>query len=495
MNENIENALIETIKKYNKHQAVVAIEQLFEANDTMYFTSRNGARQCIEKNIAQSKKELLYEYINIVGIRKLAEIMVDDIIEKKANKINEVRTNQYISRPRVSSLDDAVVETLAAYDRKQAIDAVEHLLKHNETKIITRTNGAREYVHLNKNTSQFRTDIIMRYRDIIGINKIASTIVDEIYRKNQAKESDVQNGEVHNVHENQENISRFGKLPFKGFNIKYTEVVQVGNVQIAQNIGKMRANQEDAAIVIEHIHNKKFKMMVVADGVGGSAQGEFASNYLVTRIKEWFNSLPEKYYRNFDTKHLSRLLDNELRMISNEIKQQSFDASTTFVGAIVGKEKTMIANVGDSRAYWINKKGNIEQLTNDDSLVWSRAMNEVVDIDDLRFNKNANFILNNVGQGYEGLSYLDIDNKDYQYLILCSDGVSDCLTRSQIKDAILRANRNDVAKALVESAINTDSDLVSYLQGNPFYNSKIKGGKDNTTAIVFENNHEDDYQL
>ena len=81
-------------------------------------------------------------------------------------------------------------------------------------------------------------------------------------------------------------------------------------------------------------------------------------------------------------------------------------------------------------------------------------------------------------------SILTIPN-DYDVLILVSDGVSDCMSEKDIMAITEQTPRDEIAKKLVEFALENNSEIRQALKGNPNYNESVKGGKDNTTAAVY----------
>ena len=86
-------------------------------------------------------------------------------------------------------------------------------------------------------------------------------------------------------------------------------------------------------------------------------------------------------------------------------------------------------------------------------------------------------------------------NPDNSYkVIICSDGVTDCLGDKKIVD--IASDDGNIAQALVECALENDSYLKYELRNigifarrkidESLYNSKIQKGKDNATAVFGE---------
>ena len=273
-----------------------------------------------------------------------------------------------------------------------------------------------------------------------------------------------------------------------------------GNIELGNNlfattsIGKARDNQEDAVLLIKHKDNSKFKMMVLADGMGGWERGEIASDVVVTELKEWFDNLsPEQmkcYYTGVEglKEELQDKIERELQ-IKVEYNTGCL-GGTTIVCAIIGEKDTLIANVGDSRAYII-RDGKLEQLSREDTEAQRNLeKGKTKTKEEARFDSKSNMLLQAVGMPRQELQHPNIriiDNSEYDMLLLFSDGVTDCLSDEDIAVVCKNTKKKDLTKKIVEKAIKHDSILPEELLEKYWdLNSYIPGGKDNTTAVVGE---------
>lgn len=252
-------------------------------------------------------------------------------------------------------------------------------------------------------------------------------------------------------------------------------------------IGKERDNQEDAVAIMKFPTNEKYKMLVVADGVGGNEDGEKASHMTVTEIREWFNTLEVADFA--DEEVLITKLVQKLNSINKQICTTTYDAATTFVCAIIGKNNTVIVNVGDSRAYLVNGS-KLKQISTDDSIAQILYENgNIKTRDDIRFHKRGNVITESIGQREVVEPNVKIiPNNSYDAILLFSDGVTDCLSDNQIYAITNQTSHKELAKAIVNNALNTDSKRAKRGdKTDSAYYEEIKGGKDNTTAAVYIN--------
>ena len=127
----------------------------------------------------------------------------------------------------------------------------------------------------------------------------------------------------------------------------------------------------------------------------------------------------------------------------------------------------MLLNIGDSRAYEIDAK-NIMQLTEDHSYVNEMIRQGRLRAEDARTHPNRNLITRAVGVDprVEADVY-EVDLREGEVLLLCSDGLNSMVEDAQIGEIIRRSGDLETAgQALVEAA-------------------KLCGGADNITVVLF----------
>ena len=265
-----------------------------------------------------------------------------------------------------------------------------------------------------------------------------------------------------------------------------------GELYATTDIGKRRENQEDAVLLIKDKENPKFKMIAVADGMGGCENGEIASDITINKLKEWFENLDEEKKKYFHT-GVFGLKDELQELIEKDIQiqveyQTRYLGGTTLVCAIVGEKDTLIANIGDSRAYIIND-GKLKQVSREDTVAQQNLEKGYTPNKEAsRFDQRSNEITQCIGMDRKDLNHPHIeiiDNKDYDMLVLFSDGVTDCLSDEDIAIVCRNSDRKDFAKKIVEKAIRHDSIRPEEYANYDNLNSYIPGGKDNTTAVAY----------
>ena len=154
----------------------------------------------------------------------------------------------------------------------------------------------------------------------------------------------------------------------------------------------------------------------------------------------------------------------------------------------MGEKDTLIANIGDSRAYIIND-GKLKQVSREDTVAQQNLEKGYTPNKEAsRFDQRSNEITQCIGMDRKDLNHPHIeiiDNKDYDMLVLFSDGVTDCLSDEDIAIVCRNSDRKDFAKKIVEKAIRHDSIRPEEYANYDNLNSYIPGGKDNTTAVAY----------
>ena len=320
--------------------------------------------------------------------------------------------------------------------------------------------------------------------DSIG-NRVASPLLSKIDRDMSIFRN------VTDFDANPKAVNRCLNEVLDGSQVRYArnEYALDGTLYASQDVGLKRSNQEDSVIILTHPDNPNFKFLAVADGMGGLEKGEVASNYVIKEITKWFRSIPADAY--YFTDGLQDRFNRELNRISYDIYQQfnanssRIKAGSTFVGAIVTKEQTIISNIGDSRAYTVNQNG-INLVSTDDSKVWMEMLQKaqsrpitMQDIDNLRYDGTNNVISKCMGMADLGrVNTYAINNSSYDTLLLLTDGITDLLSSEDIKFISQTTPKEYITKVLVERALSQPlRDARGY--------EVVSAGKDNATAAMF----------
>lgn len=139
---------------------------------------------------------------------------------------------------------------------------------------------------------------------------------------------------------------------------------------------------------------------------------------------------------------------------------------TTLVGAVYSKGLVTVVNVGDSRAYVIDENG-ITKITCDHSLVEEMVKRgEITEVEAQR-HPNKNLITRALGaEPRINADVFDLEVKEGQYILLCSDGLTNLVSDQELLFEVLHAGKQEeCCNRLVKTA-------------------NKRGGFDNITVIL-----------
>lgn len=378
----------------------------------------------------------------------------------------------------------------------------------NESFLINSNNLSKEFNKIEEKYPGFKQKYFSPNSTRILSNKELDNYLEKI---NQSKEniqnfdqkiSQQTNTKISNTKIYEKVINRCKEDIILGKQIKlmHSEYSLGDTMYATQDVGKRRNNQEDSVIILEHPLNNDFKLLAVSDGVGGNAGGELASSHIVAKLASWFENLNPNLYN--DIEQVKTSLNNMLPYILKDLEAPK-EASATLSAVIIGKDKTLITNIGDSRVYSM-KNQKIIQETIDDSIVQKMFETKAIPNKELmRFNRNSNIITNSISKQKESIepSYSIIKNTSYDRIIAVSDGVTDCISEKELENLMMTKNKEKMTSDIVNYAIQNDSYLkktidnlpkkekrqaVKAIKNNPdIYMNKINGGKDNTTIAAY----------
>lgn len=232
------------------------------------------------------------------------------------------------------------------------------------------------------------------------------------------------------------------------------------------HVGRVRENNEDS-YKIEFSNDKKTLLAVVCDGMGGARAGQTASGMACEIFTETVMSRPGEH----SGKKLEGLLKEAISHANSEIFAKSCSdesyagMGTTMVAAMCKNGKTMLLNVGDSRAYFIDAEG-ISRITRDHSLVEDMVQRGTITELEAQTHPNKNVITRAVGTERDICA--DIYTKDLkngEYILLCSDGLSNLLNEQEMLYEVLYGEPEGACERLCEIA-------------------NSRGGFDNITVVL-----------
>ncbi len=224
--------------------------------------------------------------------------------------------------------------------------------------------------------------------------------------------------------------------------------------------GLVRANNEDAYLV-----RPEDCLCAVCDGLGGHAAGEVASNLAVEALRDRIHGSPQDA-----AKVLLDAIEEANRKIlrDQQLHPERMGMGTTLSSIWMpwsDQNVAWIAHIGDSRIYRF-RAGTLTQLTEDHSPVFRLFKEGSISKDQLRMHPQKNLIERSLGLAtYVNCDIFKIAIEPGDIFLLCTDGLSDCLSDNEIAGFLSRGEWDQLPAMLVEGALEA-------------------GGYDNVTVVL-----------
>ena len=226
------------------------------------------------------------------------------------------------------------------------------------------------------------------------------------------------------------------------------------------DVGRVRKINEDACL-----DHGSAGLWVVADGMGGHAAGDVASQLITQEMQKLthpanlneFIDLVEQGFLEVNR----RLLDLSARELDNQT------IGSTVVALLAHEEHCAILWAGDSRAYRL-RGTKLEMLMQEHTQAEELVDQGLLDAEDAESHPTFNILTRAVGA--QDPLYIDVDVFPVQQgdrFLLCSDGLNKAVKDTEIATVLLENDVTDSVEILVEQALD-------------------QGSRDNVTIIAIE---------
>jgi len=239
------------------------------------------------------------------------------------------------------------------------------------------------------------------------------------------------------------------------------------------HVGMKRAHNEDSLRLC-----REENLFIVADGMGGHASGEVASQMSVETLAEFFRATAEDdeitwpYKVDKDRKYDESRVMTGIKLSNRRIfESASRDArlkgmGTTIVATFFSENQCHIGHVGDSRVYRY-RNGQLIQLTEDHSLLNDYIKMRQLTPEEIEAFPHKNVIVRALGMKETvQVDVLSEAPEAGDVYLLCSDGLSGMLTDEAMEEII---GHSDDLELTCERLIDGAND---------------NGGTDNITVIL-----------
>ncbi|HUQ80336.1 MAG TPA: protein phosphatase 2C domain-containing protein [Gemmatimonadaceae bacterium] len=259
----------------------------------------------------------------------------------------------------------------------------------------------------------------------------------------------------------------------------------VYHVYAHSDVGRTREHNEDAFVVadlargeplhFDHLRTERASergaLFMVADGMGGAAAGEIASEMAVEVVlqqmrRRWRDGTTVEPVAFVGTlKAATEVANATIHHYAGDHPELRGMGTTATIAGLLG-DTLYLAQVGDSRAYLV-RDGVAFQITKDQSLMQKLIEAGEITVEEAEMSDRRNIILQALGP--EPYVKIDLTHQRVRrddVLVLCSDGLSGLVKPDQIARAVTEEASPELAAERLVDLANSS------------------GGPDNITVVI-----------
>ncbi|CAN5399148.1 protein phosphatase 2C domain-containing protein [soil metagenome] len=219
--------------------------------------------------------------------------------------------------------------------------------------------------------------------------------------------------------------------------------------------GLVRANNEDSVYA-------GARLLALADGMGGHAAGEVASQLVIAALAHLDDDEPGG---DLLSKLDSAVRDGNSAIAAHvEMEPELEGMGTTLTAILFAGNRLGLLHIGDSRGY-LMRDGELTQITKDDTFVQTLVDEGRITAEEAHSHPQRSLIMRALTGHEVDPTLIMREARNGDRYLLCSDGLSDPVSFETIQEALLIEDVTDAADRLIELA----------LRG---------GGPDNVTVVV-----------
>ncbi|MCP4005627.1 MAG: Stp1/IreP family PP2C-type Ser/Thr phosphatase [bacterium] len=232
---------------------------------------------------------------------------------------------------------------------------------------------------------------------------------------------------------------------------------------LASDVGRVRENNEDYVEAVPEIG-----LFLVADGMGGHVGGEVASQVAVQATIEAVRSQrTPKRVRDEKRVLTNAILAANLAIVEEAQRQNLHGMGTTLTVLRIRSRSAIIANVGDSRAYALNKSG-LRPLTTDQTVVARMVERGELTREQAMTHPDKHILLHSLGTNDSiHPEVVQTVVRSGTRLLLSTDGIHDFVSEREIAKLAAADDLDYAVTSLIERA-------------------NALGGPDNATALIVQ---------
>ena len=229
------------------------------------------------------------------------------------------------------------------------------------------------------------------------------------------------------------------------------------------DVGNLRSTNEDSFVVLLGRDAPLGDALIaVADGMGGHASGEVASQMALDDLIDALSKTSS--LTNHSIRRAVELANRRINSAST-LAPELRGMGTTLVAGLLAGSVLLVSNVGDSRAY-LFRAGELRVLTKDHSWVREMVAQGLLTSEEASSHPRRNILTRALGVVEPVMvDIFRIELRQGDRILLCSDGLHGLVNDSAIASILSGESLKGAAGELVESA-------------------KRAGGTDNITVVV-----------
>lgn len=219
------------------------------------------------------------------------------------------------------------------------------------------------------------------------------------------------------------------------------------------DVGLKREHNEDRILIADDIG-----LYAVADGMGGHAAGEIASETAIEALSNfvreafsddqtaWPFGMQEGLSRNENILYTGVAIANNKVCALAEENSAYGGMGTTLAAFFLAQDKAYICHVGDSRVYRY-RDGELKVMTQDHSWVNEQVQRKIITEDEARTHRWRNVITRALGNRDEVEADIQTaDPREGDLYLICSDGLSSMIDDRAIEKCV-QENAGDIEGA------------------------------------------------
>jgi PPM family protein phosphatase len=225
------------------------------------------------------------------------------------------------------------------------------------------------------------------------------------------------------------------------------------NYAALTDTGRVRDHNEDAVAVLPACG-----LVVLADGMGGYAAGEVASDIAVSVITDVVQQhflhraiVPDELWQVL----VDAVLEANTAIIAAALDEPSYRGmGATLVSGLFHQDRLIVAHAGDSRAYRL-RDGLLSVITRDHSVLQERIDAGLLTVEQARSSTIRNLVTRALGvESEQAVEVHEHAVEQGDVYLFCSDGLNDMLDDEEIARVLLQATGTlaDAAAALIDAA-------------------------------------------